>query len=360
MRTGGNARPLNESKQLGIARIAIGEANMRMPIGLIAVLCIFMTGCLSTVRIKRDPLNLSEQDKNQTDVQGIPFYTKTAHCKQETTWVQPFYTLTLKTTTKAAFVNEEAANAANNLAEATKKPKTNLPEPTVLTKNKVLSLSDYTKDPVLKLRACLAKISNVTQCDVEQLWNEIAKLLTYVPLEVTEEDLVKPELGFAVKVANSSSPELFVDYSRVYYYNSPRPWVGSSQLTAKLAADGTLSEGSAQITSQTLSTFVPVSAALSAITKIPSEKAAPAFAATPYAMEQQVHYELTIKEDAYKHTHSKSVSLSTPCPVEADGVKKDYALTITLSGEKEEKKDDGNTVKVSGSVVLPKKADDKK
>jgi hypothetical protein len=328
---------------------------MRIYIGFIVVVCIFMTGCLSTVRIKRDPLKPSELDemKNETDVQGIPFYTKTAMCKQQTTWLQPFYTLTLKTTTKTAFVNEEAANKES---EATKKPRPNLPEPTVITKNKVLAFSDYTKDPsVLKLRTCLAKTGNLTQCDVEQLWNEIAKLLTYVPLEVTEEDLVKPELGFAVKVANSSSPELCVDYSRVYYYNSAQPWIGSSQLSAKLAADGTLSEGSAQITSQTLSTFLPVSAVLSAITKSSVKAAEEA-----YAMERKVQYELTIKEDAYKHTHSKYVSFSTPCAVDPKGVMTEYALTITLSGEKEEKKDEGNTVKVSGSVVLPKKPDEKK
>lgn len=337
---------------------------MRVHVALLVVICFFSTGCLSTARIKRDPSVLSAKDIEKTDVKGIPFYVKTARCKQETTWLQPFYTLTFKKTTKTVFIDEDAANKE---AESTKTPKPKLPEPIVSTSNQVLSLSEYSAWEVLQLRAYLGKSGSVTPDEgkqIEDSWNAIAVWTPYVPLAQEEDALIGS--ADAVEVANLSTPEVSVDYSRVYYYNGPRPWIGSSQLDVKLAADGTLSEGSNQIESETLSNFVPISAVLSAAaltagsaatTALPGQPPPPP---APYATQEKVQYQLTIKEDAYRRTHSKYVGFSTPCALDPTGVTTQYSLTISLSPEKEEKKDNGNTVKVNGSVVLPKKADEKK
>jgi hypothetical protein len=287
-------------------------------------------------------------DENKTNVDGIPFYIKVARCKQETSWIQPFYTLTLKKTVKFKFLDEDAA----------KKAAAKLPESIVTSATKTLNLTKFRNDEVQNLRALLSKpgIASKPESDlIEAKWKTISGWSDYVPLSEKEDVLVKSE--DVVEVSNTSAPDTLVDYSRVYYYNTPRPWVGSSQVDAKLAADGTLSEGSSQVQSQTLSTIIsalPISALLSKAAGI----GAAAGPGPGVQIEQTVQYELTIQEDAYKHTHARYVKFGLPCALEKDGVKSDYALTIDTSGQGSSKKDDDNTVKVNGAIVLPKAKSD--
>ena len=65
-----------------------------------------LTGCLDTARIKRAPLHPTAEEEQQTNVPGVPFYVKVAQCKQETTWLQPYYALTLKKTITTKFADE--------------------------------------------------------------------------------------------------------------------------------------------------------------------------------------------------------------------------------------------------------------
>src|SRR5208283_5318929 len=120
------------------------------------LLSLSLTGCLSTVRIKRAPLSKTEIDaqNKQTKVEGIPFYIKVAKCKQETSWLQPVYTLILKKTVSQKFVDQDAADTA---AEACKKEKLQNPKASckdkpkldenVSTRTQVLSLSQFQGTP---------------------------------------------------------------------------------------------------------------------------------------------------------------------------------------------------------------------
>lgn len=343
---------------------------MRSKLAVVLSTCLLMMGCLSTVRIKRDPLALTTADQQKTDMNGIPFYIKVGQCKQVTTWLQPIYTLTLKKTATTVFVDE---GAANKESEATKKPKPKLPEPVVTTAIQVLSLTSFGKPEVLQLRALLSNTGSASQSDaakIHQEWGVIASWPAYLPFSSNEDILVAS--GDAIEVANSSSPDSSVDYSRAYYYNSPRPWIGTSQVDAKLASDGTLTEGSAQVESETLSTLVPIGTALSTFATIETGGAAAAATAPPglppppppppsaYDTELKVRYELAIHEDDYKHTHTRYARFTMPCAIEPGGVTNGYALSVDMAATKEDKKDDGSTVKVSGSVVLPKSAPEKK
>ena len=112
-------------------------------------LCGLLTGCLDTVRVKRAPLHPTAGDDQQTNVPGVPFYIKVAQCKQETTWLQPYYTLTLKRTEKTAFVDEAAAKEA--AAKDPSKPPPTLPPPEVTVAAQVLSFSNYQKPEVQEL-----------------------------------------------------------------------------------------------------------------------------------------------------------------------------------------------------------------
>lgn len=312
-----------------------------------------LCGCLSTVRVKRDPLTMTEKEKGSTKVSGIPFYIKVAKCKQETSWMQPFYTLTLKKTSTFKFVDEKAAKA--------KDPAAKPPESVVrFTVTKVLSLSQFTSDDVRNLRAMLSKPGQADALQaraIEDTWKRISDLQDYLPLAISEEQLVASK--DSIQATNTSSPEAVVDYSRVYYYNAPRPWVGSSQLDAKLASDGTLTEGSAQVQGQTLSTILSALPISTLLTKAAGAAAAAAVP-PPEAVTETLQYDVTIVEDGYTHTHDRYVDFALPCPVEKDGVKKDFALTIQPSGQTTGKKDDSNTVKVSGAIVLPASGSDKK
>ena len=74
--------------------------------------------------------------------------------------------------------------------------------------------------------------------------------------------------------------------------------------------------------------------------------------------EETIQYDLTITQDGYTHTHTHYVDFALPCPVAKNGVKTDFALTIKTVAQSLEKKD-ANTIKVSGSIVLPTAAGDK-
>lgn len=311
-----------------------------------------MCGCLSTVRINKAP---TPPALSTGEVKGVPFYVKVGKCKQETSWLQPVYTLTLKKTTTYRFVDEKAAKTAN--------PNAKPPDPVVHTATKTLSLPQFNSDDVRTLRGLLGKPGEATAIEakaIDDQWKKIADRPDYVAVAVKEDALINSDE--VLEVSNTSTPEAVVDYATTYYFNAPQPWVGSSQINVKLAADGTLTEGSAQVQNQTLSTILsalPISALLTtAVGAGAAAAAAPPLkglaAPAPEATKETTQYELTITESGYTHTHSRYQEFKLPCAVEASGVRTDYALAIQSSGQGTSKKDDSNTVKVDGSIVLPK------
>lgn len=316
---------------------------MRYISGFTILMCILLTGCLSTVRIKRDPSSASAHDGGE--VPGIPFYIKTAKCKQETTWIEPVYTLTLKKTTTYKFLDEDAA----------KKAGAKLPATDLRVSSKVLGLSQFQPGnaPLQTLLALLAKpnISDPDRIQIEASWTTIAASPDYLPMNTNEDALIAAGTN-VIKISNTASPEAIVDYSRTYYYNAPRPWVGSSQVDAKLAADGTLTEGSAQVQGQTLSTILTaVTSVLSAVVSNIPKFGPPV---PPDATSTITTYELSVQKEAFQHTHTRNVPFEAPCKPASSGVTTDYALTIASSTQPSAAKDDGNTVKVNGTVTLPK------
>jgi len=88
--------------------------------------------------------------------------------------------------------------------------------------------------------------------------------------------------------------------------------------------------------------------------------------APPVNITRTVTYDLTIQQQTYKHTHSRYVALSNPCPVEAGGVicpakpsaTCSYALQVDTA-DSGSPKDDANSVKVDGTIQLPKSAESK-
>ena len=147
-----------------------------------------------------------------------------------------------------------------------------------------------------------------------------------------------------------------MDYGNVFYLNSARPLAGSTQVSAKLAADGTLTEGSAQVQDQTLQTIASTISSLvgsaSTATKI-------------FGLEAQPEFKLTVKTKIYSHTHWQYPALLKPaipaspttCVALPNGV---YGGSFTVAevpdsaNAKPASTDKGNTISISGSIVLPK------
>jgi hypothetical protein len=263
------------------------------------------------------------------------------------------YTVTLKKTSIFKFVDEKAAKV--------KDPSAKPPESIVrFTVTKVLSLSQFNSDDIRTLKGMLSKPgpADLLQARaIEDSWKKISDMPDYLPLAVNEDNLVGS--NDVLEVSNTSTSEAVVDYSRVYYYNALRPWVGTSQIDVKFASDGTLNEASAQVQDQTLSTILSALPISTLLTKAATGTLAAA-ERPPDASQETFQYDLTVAEDGYNHTHDRYVDFTLPCSIDKGGVKTDFALTIQRSGQSTSKKDDGNTVKVSGSIVLPASSSDKK
>lgn len=323
-----------------------GGCIMRAALAFALIMGVSLTGCLSTVKIKAQSVPLVPGDPR--DVPGVPFYTKVAMCKQETSWSEPVFTLLLRETVTYKFVDEAAA----------KKAGLTLPSPLVQPpKTKVLSFSQF--ETLKKQLDILSSTINQTQAGsdsdlqaITDAWTVISQAPDYVPLSVPEDKLIGST--DVIELSNQSNPELMVDYKTVYFYNAPRPLIGSSQIDSKLASDGTLTEGSSQVQSQTGSTI------LNTITSVFGGLASkiPAFGGgeqiPPDAKQEHHEFSLTIQRESYTHTHTRYVAFSLPCPVETNGVRTAYALTVTPPGQPQAAKDDSSNIKVSGTVTLPK------
>jgi hypothetical protein len=154
--------------------------------------------------------------------------------------------------------------------------------------------------------------------------------------------------------SDSITAYAYVDYQNPYTLNVLRPIVGSASATTKLATDGTLSEGTAQIEDKTLSTL------LSAIPSTDLIKNAAGIAA---AAALTSSYELKIEEKAVKFTWTyHDPATHSACEKDAQLVSDPPTtgkpdLVVEEAGGEKKPADDSNTVKVSGSIQLPKAKD---
>jgi len=203
-----------------------------------------------------------------------------------------------------------------------------------------------------------------------------------------------------VRVANTAAIVPVVDYTHVYYLNSRSPWTGTSQVSAKVADDGTLSEGSGQVDDETWSTILSTVSSLvgdftgSASGSPATTDAEAGTSATPSVQEfaarlktmspmeitripelcpdggpdwphpeHYVKYAYKLTTSVFKHDHTMQtfdLSKEKQCEPDPTGVT-DGSYTIT---EVKPNADDGgskknNTITVSGAVTLPESKDAK-
>jgi hypothetical protein len=279
---------------------------MKLKIAPLLLLSISLTGCGLYVIKKSTPAG---------DHQGIPFYVKTAGCQREIARVKPYYLLTL--TVKMG-------------------EKTSQSESTVVCREDAKSAA---------FQALLEEAR--TGKDIAASWKAVKSLVC----DRTEEQVTGSKNSFVA--SDTVSAYTYVDYQNPYTLNVRRPIVGSASATTKLASDGTLSEGTAQIEDKTVSTLI------SAIPSADLIKNAAGIAAAALTSS----YEIKIEEKAVKFTWTyRDPATHAACEKDMQLVS-DHPTTgkpdvrVEDAGGEKKEADDGNTVKVNGSIQLPKAKD---
>jgi hypothetical protein len=163
--------------------------------------------------------------KNGDDVNGIPFYIKTAKCLHQSVYVVPYYQITFQV------LKDDKVNTTETIT---------------------ISSKAYQSKPVEKFLTLMHQSPETTLQAALNAWRSISNLNNDPYERVTVNDAEWPKY----LVANSSAPTVLVDYSNQYTLNAKSPFAGTVNADYKLNEDGTLSEASGQIQEQTLSTVL--------------------------------------------------------------------------------------------------------
>lgn len=195
-------------------------------------------------------------------VDGIPFYVKRGSCKTETVWIEPQYTMTLTinldekgpeileegTLTRSGYLDPTSKQLVNFLSGIQGKHELSDKDLAACPQNvkdhwETVFPPSGSKDapPILQYEVQPHTLNNLSA-------SQSATQLT--PVGAAE------AAGNLIRAINTASVVPVVDYTHVYYMNGKTPWIGSSQVDAKLADDGTLSEGSGQAEDDTWSTIL--------------------------------------------------------------------------------------------------------
>ncbi|MHB1953014.1 MAG: hypothetical protein ACYCOU_04645 [Sulfobacillus sp.] len=257
-----------------------------------------------------------------------------------------------------------------------------------------LSRSGYLSDPAQKLIEMLSNLSGTYSPDISpyscpdiigKQWNTVVDELkqkenTYKVSDGLDigNNLVTAETdGDVIRVSNTAKVNAMVDYTHQYYMNAQTPFIGTSQVDAKLAADGTLSEGSGQVDDETWSTVLSTISSLVGNLK-GTETAAASPALTPtsptnlMALERQpgcsdladwpkpkhkVAYKYSLKTTIYRHEHEEqSFDLSNGCSPSHDGVTGgDFRVTDQDDKNMKSSSTPPNSIGITGNITLKNK-----
>jgi hypothetical protein len=160
--------------------------------------------------------SLYDVHRGTEKVTGIPFYIQAGSCTQETVYLETIYQIVLQVPT----------------GEKT---------PAVVIREKAVPASVYRSQTMRDLRTALAAKKP-----------EIAIVALFDALSPYSPD-VDPEVSL---VSNVTKPDSYIDYANIHYVNVQRPAIGSASATAKLNANGTLAENTAEVEDKTLETLL--------------------------------------------------------------------------------------------------------
>jgi hypothetical protein len=291
---------------------------------------LLLTGCLSIYDVRQ----------GQNKVAGVPFYSKTAHCRHKTIWLEPVYTLSLQ---------------AQRLPAVPGQP---LPPPEGVA---TVSLGQTAYGEIKANQALPNLIQKLTTDqlsldDALQRFNALTAGLAQ-PLKGRRPD------DFLL-AGNARMADAVVDYSRAYTYNVRRPWAGTTSATLKLNSDGTLGEATAEIEDKTLETFASLIPLKEFLTAEFVDAAAAADAEAMLEGEesaragQPFRIILTVQTTIFRHTLSKVEDLDgAVCKPPTSSLGPDptgYEFQLEeLKEPAAPKGEKGKKIDISGQIVLP-------
>jgi hypothetical protein len=170
-------------------------------------------------------------------------------------------------------------------------------------------------------------------------------------------DFFKPPQGHKfILMSNQNEPSVYVDYTDPHYLNARVPFAGTANPDITLSDELTLSKANVKIEEKTLETFIgPAKELLSEAIAV-AGKTNKTQQLTPEAILIDLKTELQV----YKYTLStmNEKNAEFPCKHPTDilhntiGVT--FSRTLLPAEEPKKKEEEGNTLKFSGSVDLPK------
>ncbi len=246
---------------------------------MIVVLAGLCPGC-TAMRITHTQAGRKEE------IPGVPFYSKKGACRQEIVWLEPIYNLSL-----AALIPDK-----NNALQ---------PHPTGAVS---LSRTAFQSVDVQGFVKTLAR----GPTDADTVLRAWGKVVAASDASVLSRDFGHLADDDRILAGRSATPVAVVDYSDRYYVNARVPLAGSANLDAKVAADGSLTEVSAQTQDTTLQTIL---SALPISTLITGALGSPVKGVVPTASET---FQLTISVTGYRHTLARAVPYADPCPMPSD------------------------------------------
>ncbi len=318
---------------------------MKRLIAIVPVFSLLLCGCGSLIKVTRQP-----RANNAGSVAGIPFYVKAERCKQQTIWLQPIYSVTLK----ATFTPTDKAKPA-----------------IVSSRTLVLTLVEIQSADFKTLMQAVNEaqpdgnggISAAALDDIEDAWTTLSEHQPADPYRLNQDQLSSAngtDRYRVLRVANETVAETYVDYSTMYFFNTSKPLAGSAQGNVELSGDGTMTKGSAQIESKTLQTFLDLLPVKDVLGTVAKGALGAALAPTPPAVAGTTTYDLSVSvQQVWKHTHYKYLAAAPPCEPPAGELTSGYNLVTEDVTEPKKKAADGQTISVNGSIQLPKKDDAK-
>lgn len=361
--------------------VAVRALKVFIPVGFAWLVA---AGCSHTTAIvQEEEPGQKDEHGNQAYLKlpGVPFYPKKGVCNERSVWVEPHYTLsfTVKSDDQPPVTRTLVVSRAGYLAPTTQD----------LIKTLTSLKSKYTL-PEIYPSLCPASLGDK--------WDAVARLVgttaDYQPqtgLDLDQAKLMRAEgSGNALLVANEAKVGVAPDYSHHEYLNTKSPWNGSAQVDAKIADDGTLSEGSVQRDDETINALAALvgdfTGVSSAAGGTPSAQPATAAAAGSKALtaeeqpkeqakkpkprpfcaatqawpgaRKQVDYEYQLKTSLYKHDHHLQVDYAGgQCKISAVLYQANFSLTLEDPGASSKS---DNSISFSGQVKLPEDSGKKK
>jgi len=310
---------------------------------------------------------------------GIPFFVKKGVCRQESIWLEPQYDLSVD-------ISVDGAKPVSRKVTLSRTGFESQQATSLLRLLKSLQTQTGTPQSNLTPETCPSAISD----DIDAL--DVSGFKPTCRPEGGDKLDAQPCAKDLMFAANTAQPAYIVDYAHRYYLNSRSPWIGSSQVAAKLADDGTLTDGTVQRDDKTWDTILSslsgiaqsvlgtASAAAAAPAppvangilddrrrgpgKPPKHKPAPpsvcpAHGAWPTPL-KEVKYTFEVATTVYKHDHTKDFDLSGSCDAPNGGLTTgNFNFAVTKVDPGSGKKSD-KAIQFSGQVTLPDKPDDKK